>query len=80
MHELGSEVESFRPVGKLSDVRATEAEASPVFGFKRGLVRLIGNMCWRHKKNQDIVSLKSEDFFTDLEKVCSILLLFPTKA
>ena len=29
--------------------------ANPVFGFKRDLVRLIGNMCWRHRKNQDTV-------------------------
>ena len=79
VHELGSEVKSFRPVRKLSDVRATEAEANPVFGFKRDLVRLIGNLCWRHKKNQDIVSLKSENLFTDLEKViaplCHLFLL-----
>ena len=56
VQKLGSKVESFRPVKKLSDVRGTEAEANPVFGFKRDLVRLIGNMCWRHKKNQDMVS------------------------
>merc|ERR1712039_388259 len=39
----------------MGDARGTKAEANPVFGFKRDLVRLIGNMCWRHKKNQDIV-------------------------
>ena len=55
---MGSEVDSFRPVTKLSEVSETAIEANPVFGFKRDLVRLIGNMCWRHKKNQDTVSVR----------------------
>ena len=55
-HDLGSEVESFRPVRKLSEVNEAALEVNPVFGFKRELVRLIANMCWRHKNNQDTVS------------------------
>ena len=55
-HELGMKVDSFRPVRKLSEVDGAAIEANPVFGFKRDLVRVIGNMCWRHRKNQDTVS------------------------
>ena len=54
-HELGSKVDAFRPVRKLSELDEAAVAANPVFGFKRDLVRLIGNMCWRHKKNQDMV-------------------------
>ena len=57
-HELGLEVDSFRPVRKLSEVDGAAIEANPVFGFKRDLVRLVGNMCWRHKENQDTVSVR----------------------
>ena len=33
-----------------------EAFASdPVFGFKRDLIRLIGNLCHKNKENQDLV-------------------------
>ena len=54
-HELGSEVDALRPVRKLSELDEAAVAANPVFGFKRDLVRLIGNMCWRHRKNQDTV-------------------------
>ena len=30
-------------------------ESDPVFGFKRDLIRLIGNLCHEHKENQDQV-------------------------
>ena len=56
IHELGSEVEALKPVKKLSEVDEAAVAANPVFGFKRDLVRLVGNMCWRHRKNQDTVS------------------------
>ena len=60
-HELGSEVDAdaFRPIRKLSQVNKAEMEANPVLGFKRDLVRLIGNMCWGHRNNQDTVSPRS---------------------
>ena len=32
----------------------------PVFGLKRDLIRLIGNMGYRHKSNQDLVSIVSK--------------------
>ena len=32
----------------------------PVFGLKRDLIRFIGNMGYRHKSNQDLVSIVSK--------------------
>ncbi len=56
VHQLGADSANknlFTPVKKLSELDAADVEANPVFGFKRDLVRLIGNMCWKHTKNQD---------------------------
>ena len=61
VHELGSKVDAFRPVRKLSELDESAVAGNPVFGFKRDLVRLIGNMCWRNKKNQDMV--RGQNFF-----------------
>jgi hypothetical protein len=33
-----------------------EADGDPVFGFKRDLIQLIGNLCHNNKQNQDLVS------------------------
>jgi len=33
-----------------------EGSVSPVHGFKRDLIRLIGNLCYENKENQDLVS------------------------
>lgn len=30
----------------------------PVFGLKRDLIRLLGNMAYRHRANQDMVSFR----------------------
>ena len=57
IHELGSEVDALKPVKKLSELDEAAVAANPVFGFKRDLVRLVGNMCWRHRKNQDTVRM-----------------------
>ncbi|KAJ1523833.1 hypothetical protein ONE63_010391 [Megalurothrips usitatus] len=51
----------FSPIHKLSELNlsdksvASEIEHHPAFGFKASLVRLLGNLCWRHKENQDQV-------------------------
>ena len=29
----------------------------PVFGLKRDIIRLLGNMSYRHRKNQDLVNI-----------------------
>jgi hypothetical protein len=36
--------------------RMQELKQSPMYGFKAQLVRLIGNLCFRNKINQDKVS------------------------
>jgi hypothetical protein len=56
-HQLGVEgkEKDYAPVRKISELDSADVKNNPVFGFKRDLVRLIGNMCWRHKKNQDTV-------------------------
>lgn len=51
----------FSPIHKLSALNISDGgvenqvEQHPAFGFKACLVRLIGNLCWRHKENQDQV-------------------------
>lgn len=53
----------FSPIHKLSALNISDkgvenqVEQHPAFGFKACLVRLIGNLCWRHKENQDQVRL-----------------------
>ncbi|KAL3289028.1 hypothetical protein HHI36_003471 [Cryptolaemus montrouzieri] len=58
IHRLGKESENyFSSVQKLSELKEpNEAiQNHPAFGFKVGLVRLIGNLCWKNKKMQDLV-------------------------
>lgn len=45
----------FSPVRKISDLDNNDFSDSPVFGFKSDLIRLIGNLCWKHKENQSMV-------------------------
>ena len=47
----------FGPKPKLDDVRDEGGRMSsdPVFGFKRDLVRLLANLCYQHKDNQEEV-------------------------
>ncbi|KAK3919013.1 Ataxin-10 [Frankliniella fusca] len=51
----------FSPIHKLSELNLSEKgveskiEQHPAFGFKACLVRLLGNLCWRHRENQDQV-------------------------
>jgi ataxin-10 len=57
VHQLGTEgkEKEYEPVRKISQLDCAFILTNPVFGFKRDLVRLIGNLCWRHKKNQETV-------------------------
>ena len=61
IHELGksSDRNIFTPIRKISEEHPQESVENPVFGFKRDLIRLVGNMCWRHKENQDEVCTHS---------------------
>lgn len=58
VHELSKEKgNQFSMLLKLADLEAANRsetlEEHPAFGFKGALVRLIGNMCWRHQRHQD---------------------------
>lgn len=56
LHEVGKSGEDtvYSPARKLM-AQEEEHETNPVFGFKRDLIRLIGNLCYQHKANQDQV-------------------------
>lgn len=59
IHRLGKQSENyFSSVQKLAELKEpSEAiQKHPAFGFKVGLVRLVGNLCWKNKKMQDLVS------------------------
>nr|CAD7587135.1 unnamed protein product [Timema genevievae] len=60
-HELSeSGNNSFSRIDKLSELSSAQksgiVQAHPSFGFKVSLVRLIGNLCWKHRANQQVVS------------------------
>ena len=58
MHEIGkSENNCFSAVQKLSAVTGSDHELKqhPAYGFKASLVCVLGNLCWKHRKNQDLV-------------------------
>ena len=46
---------SIKDMNEIADKEKMEND--PVFGFKRDLIRLVGNMCHKHKSNQDQVRL-----------------------
>lgn len=57
MHMLGKQGDNiFSSDGKLSESSSQANQNHPVFGVKRDLIRLVGNMSYRHKDNQDKVS------------------------
>lgn len=60
VHDAGKENKDhlFSTVKNLTEMADREKmESDPVFGFKRDLIRLIGNLCYKHKENQDQVSV-----------------------
>lgn len=58
VHDVGKEnkLNLFSSVQNMEQVLNREKmESDPVFGFKRDLIRLIGNLCYEQKENQDQV-------------------------
>lgn len=45
----------FTPVAKLAD-SSDQLNQHPAFQFKANLVRMLGNLCYKHQENQDLVS------------------------
>lgn len=73
MHEIGkSENNCFSAIPKLSTVTNSEPELKqhPAYGFKASLVCVLGNLCWKHRKNQDLVI---HLIYLELTKVCDLL-------
>lgn len=73
IHELGrSSQNNFSPIQKLSSVARPSKEIMehPAFSFKTDLIRVLGNICWKHRKNQDQVINSIYIFFF----YCKILL------
>jgi hypothetical protein len=61
MHSLGKMGENnFSAVKKLADLSTStwnsDIHEHPAFGFKSCLVQMLGNLCWRHRENQNQVS------------------------
>lgn len=61
IHSAGKEEKNdFSALQKLSEVKIndTNIKNHPAFGFKACLIRLLGNLCWKHEENQNLVSSK----------------------
>lgn len=64
IQDFGQDGESiFAPLNKITDLDRVDPQ-HPAHGIKRDLIRLIGNMVYRNKANQDKV--KFFFFFTSL--------------
>lgn len=58
IQEAGKSTDNyFTTLQKLSEVTVPSEtiEKHPAFGFKVSLIQLIGNLCWKHKENQNLV-------------------------
>ena len=60
IHEVSKQSgNNFSVIQKISELNEIEKNSSvqehPGFGFKCLLIRMIGNMCWKNKTNQDLV-------------------------
>lgn len=75
MHSLGQEGDNhFTVIQKLSELdlkgKDTNLQQHPAFGFKVDLVRVIGNLCWKHKVNQhQVVELEGVQLLLDCCKI-----------
>lgn len=72
IHLLGKEgVNVFSSVQELKhqvDPQSSKDVAChPLYGFKKNLVRLIGNVCCGCKDNQDLVNIKNRFFFNGIK-------------
>ncbi|XP_006817076.1 ataxin-10-like [Saccoglossus kowalevskii] len=56
-HAIGQSGDNRFTVSQTLTSAACSHTDNPVFGFKRDLIRLIGNMCYKNKDNQDMVRI-----------------------
>lgn len=67
IHEAGKNGDNnFTTLQKLSEVTISSEiiEKHPAFGFKVSLIQLIGNLCCKHKENQNLVIIILNRVFT----------------
>ena len=60
IHDVGKDnkFNMFSSVKNMAEIANKEKmESDPVFGFKRDLIRIIGNLCYEHETNQRQVGL-----------------------
>ncbi|XP_049787414.1 ataxin-10 [Schistocerca cancellata] len=75
MHSLGQDGDNnFSVIQSLSQLnlkgKDTALQQHPAFGFKVDLVRLMGNLCWKHKENQhQVVELEGVQLLLDCCKI-----------
>lgn len=58
IHSIGKESENnFSVISKLSQLEDSDLEVlqHPIYGFKASIIRVLANLCWKHKANQDQV-------------------------
>ena len=75
MHMLGKESNNCFSILRLKDEKMDEAVEHPAYAFKTHLVRLLGNLCYKHKENQDEVSLHILYYFGFIAKSFCIFCL-----
>lgn len=66
IHDIGKVGDNhFSSIQKLSEINNanTAIQEHPGFGFKAALIRLLGNLCWNHKGNQNLVCKLITDIF-----------------
>ncbi|XP_053377086.1 ataxin-10-like isoform X2 [Mercenaria mercenaria] len=55
IEEIGQQGDNvFTSVDKMSNIREVNTD-HPVYGLKRDLIRLLGNMAYKHRHNQDLI-------------------------
>lgn len=81
IHCLGKSGDnSFSIIQKLSDLSLKggnkEVQEHPAFGFKGNLIRLVGNLSYKHEANQDQVSVIDIKLEVQEEKKKILLCMF----
>lgn len=56
-----------------SNDNVKKIQSHPAFGFKAGLIRVIGNLVYKHEKNQNLVS---DNFFSILRLQLFLIKIF----
>lgn len=80
IHDIGKVGDNhFSSIQKLSEINNanTAIQEHPGFGFKAALIRLLGNLCWNHKGNQNVVCKLITDIYVHSQ--CVVIKLVSDK-